>query len=634
MKSYDLTSFAALLAMPFALFGVTFPNADKSYDIYSAAAWGDTAYPDTTTTIMITEKNATYTFSEDMTFGMLYFNGANMKIDLTSTPERKITLTSASSCIYPYSDSKSIELAGGYYYASNRGQFVCITTTYDKNPNTSITLSSGVIVTNAGVVKVKNGPIWGTGPALIMKSGAKLYATGYTSTYFPGEVAYTFTGDPTETGVSADISGGAQLFKTVESGEFRTGSGVMLVRGEGTLVNVLAGSARIGSESNSVLHVTDNAQFLVAGTIRLSDSVSASNGRLYIDNGGHVECATAYIGGWGKSYGMDHHLIAGPGGSFRATNIVYLNGTNESVVVSNGTLRLNKLSLGNFTTDRGNMLKLYGPSASLVFDTTSSFASFLASGSGHRFVMDGGATYSTSQPLYISSGRSNVSGTYTSNTVEIVNGSKLTMTESLWMRNYAAEIIAANGNTVRVASGGELECRSFQLCSADNTLVISNGTVTCVNATAFKAGDTQSNKDDTIVVPATNGCVILEGETPLLRGTDSAGKAYFRQMELRFHPSPSGFTTSAALVSFPLYDSNDTASLAFEGLEEVRKNLEKTATYTLLEATHANGTVSFTDAQIAAATGLSAGCTLYKSADNKRLLLRIRPDKGAVLVVR
>ena len=61
MKLYDLALFAALLALPSSVFGVNFPNADKSYDIYSAAAWGDTAYPDTTTTILINEKNATYT---------------------------------------------------------------------------------------------------------------------------------------------------------------------------------------------------------------------------------------------------------------------------------------------------------------------------------------------------------------------------------------------------------------------------------------------------------------------------------------------------------------------------------------------------------------------------------------------
>ena len=632
------TVFAALCAAGLAaqaLAYITFPNADKSYDIYSAAAWGDTAYPTTSDTILINEKNATYTFSQDMTFGFLYFNGANMKIDLTSTPGRKITLSNSGSCFYPYSDGKSLELAGGYYYASNGGKLICITTTKDMNPNTSITLSSGVIVTNAGSVHVKNGPRWGTGPALKMKGGAKLYANAYDN-YYPGAVDYTFTGDPTELGVSADIADGAQL---VILNSIATGGGVMLVRGEGTLVKTIpangnAGNVTVGSDSNNVVHVTDNAQFLVAGTLITGNSRAVTNSCLFVDDGGYFEAGgTTYMGSYGQGSGFNNSIIAGPGGTFCAKGRTYVYGTNNCIVASNGTVQLrNSLSLGGKQTDRGCTLKLYGPSAVLEF---TNYASFLASGSGHRFILDGGATYSTSSSLYMSTGTSDVSGAYTSNTVEIVNGSHLTMTDSIWMRNYAGDVVAANGNTVRVASGGELTCKALYVYCADNTVVVSNGTLTCSHANGLHCGDQISNKDGTIVVPTTGARVILEGETPLVRSTDNGSTAYFRDgTKVIFRPSPNGFTTSAALMSFGTYSTDGTASLVFEGLEEVRKNLDHTVTYTLAEARYSTGKVAFTDEQLAAAEGLVDGCRLYKSADGKLLLLRIRANRGTVFAIR
>ena len=624
------------LAVCLSAQAVTFPNADGSYDIASSAAWGDTAYPTTSTTILINKSNATYNFSADMSFGFLYFNGSNMKIDLTATPERKITLNDSGSCFFPYSDGKSLELAGGYYYASNQGQFVCITTTYDKNPNTSITLSGGVIVTNAGVVKVKNGPRWGTGPALKMKGGAKLYTKGYSNNY-PGAVNYSFTADPTELGVSADIADGAQLISSGDS-SFNTGGGVMLVRGEGTLVKTLTGSTPgtksgniiVGSDSNNVLHVTDKAQFIVAGTIITGNAKAVTNACIYVDNDGYMEGNTVYLGSYGNGYGHDNGIIAGPGGTFCAKNIVYANGTNNYLVASNGTLQLNKLSLGGNRTDRGAMLKLYGPSASM---TTASFPSFFSSGSGHRFIMDGGATYTTAEPLYISSGTSNESGAYTSNTVEIVNGASLTMSESVWMRSYAAETVAAHGNTMRVASGGTLTCKSLYVYCSDNTVIASNGTIICTHANGFHCGGNLT-KGDTII-PTTGARVILEGENPLIRGNDSSSTGYFLDdTKVIFRPSPNGFTTSTALMSFGTYSTAADASIAFEGLEEVQKNLEHTAIYTLAEARASGGTAPFTAAQLAAATGLIDGCRLYKSDDGKRLLLRIRANRGTVFTVR
>ena len=264
----------------------------------------------------------------------------------------------------------------------------------------------------------------------------------------------------------------------------------------------------------------------------------------------------------------------------------------------------------------------------------SSIASLITKGSGHRFLLDGYATNSVSSSFYIANGTSDESGAYTSNTVEIVNGSMLELTnDNLYTRNYANGTVAANGNTVRIASGGKLRCREFVLCCADNTLVVSNGTLECFFSDALMCGGTQTG--GSISVPTTGARVILEGENPLICSTGSSGTAYFRDgTKVIFRPSPNGFTTSAALMSYTSYSTDGTATLAFEGLADVQKNLRRTAIYTLAEARGASGTVAFTDEQLAAATGLIDGCRLYKSDDGKRLLLRIRANRGTVFTVR
>ena len=467
-----------------------------------------------------------------------------------------------------------------------------------------------------------------------MKGGAKLYARGFDNRY-SGPVESSYTADPTETGVCVDISDGAQFFAGVDrvSGNaFYSGGGVMLVRGADTLCRITAGYAYVGYHNdNSVLHVTDGAQLVSTNeSMLICNSAARRNVSLYVDDGGSATANVVYLGSW-SSFGQDMHMVAGPNGTIDIRSRLYVAGTNNYVVVSNGTLRLANITFGFKNTDRELELKLYGPSAHLDI---SSIASLFASGSGHRFVLDGGAVHETSSSFYFANGSSATSGAYTSNTVEIVNGSRLVMGDSFYTRNYANGTVAANGNTVRVASGGELACKSFQLACADNTVVLSNGTLSCSFSDAFVCSSDQHNKENTLIVPTTGARVILEGENPLLQGTGSSSTAYFRYgAKIIFRPSLNGFSTAAALMSFGTYSTDGTATLVFEGLEEVQRNLTHTATYTLAEARKSAGTVAFTDAQLAAAEGLPSGCTLYRSSDNKRLLLRVRPDKGYVISI-
>ena len=637
-KTLFVLSLAACLAARAATYNI-FPNADGSFDLASVEAWdGNFPYAECA---VLNNADAVYGVSTNVTFQVIDFAGARMTIDLSATPERKVTVQTSDSAFYPYYNGASLTLKGGFYYFPSYGKFAACSTTLDTTTSTSITLSDGVVVTNAGTVWAKNATTWAGGPALVMKGGAKLYSRGLDSRY-SGPVEYSYTGDPTETGVCIDISDGAQFItgvNRVSGNVLYTGGGVMLVRGEGTLFqNIGNGYTYVGYQNdNAVLHVTDGARFIATNeAVSICNHAARRNVRLYVDNGGSATAHVVYLGGLGKNKsGKDQHLIAGPGGTinvnFTSKSRLYVTGTNNYVVVSNGTLNLSGLTFGSATTDRGHEFKIYGPSATLGM---SSISSLIAGGSGHRFVLDGGANISNDS-FYFANGTSDESGTYTSNTVEIVNNSKLALSTDIYFRNYAASVVAANGNTLRIATGGELNCRKVFLWCEDNTIVISNGTLTAFSYEALTCGGTTTSSQSGITVGTSGARVILEGENPLLRGTNTSAKAIFNDgTKVIFRPSPNGFTTSAALMSFVTYATDGTASLAFEGLADVQKNLRRTAIYTLAEARGASGTVAFTDEQLAAATGLIDGCRLYKSDDGKRLLLRIRANRGTVFTVR
>ena len=131
----------------------TFPNSDESFDLASVEAWGGNFPYNSSDYVVLKNSDAVYGVSSNVTFSAIDFWASRMTIDLSSTPERTVSIRSSDSAFYPYSDGASINLKGGIYYFQNYGKLVASShDSFDKSTSTSITLSDGVIVTNSGVV--------------------------------------------------------------------------------------------------------------------------------------------------------------------------------------------------------------------------------------------------------------------------------------------------------------------------------------------------------------------------------------------------------------------------------------------------------------------------------------------------
>ena len=618
----------AVVASAFSAFGVTVATTadNNSYDLAAPATYSGGVLPAASDTVRLASGQATYTCSEDVTFGMIYFSGNGQTIDLSATPGRTITLGNSNDGIYPWGNNRSLALVGGTYFFSNRGKLVVT-----DNPNASVSLSGGAVVTNVGTVKVRGSATDTAGATLSLAGSGTLLDTFGVEDNYSGPVSYSYTGDPMETGVGIDVSGGA-IIRAHASGDYGgcfNPSGVTIVRKAGSAIEVTKGYAYIGSrQPGTIVHITDGGNFTTASDLFVSDNVTRGDNHLRVDNGGTANLKSVNISGRNdKPNGTNTWLEVVSGGSVTVGNDVSLCGTNQHVVVSNGTLSVaGNLKIGNFTSDRGHEVRISGASSSLVNNK----GYFFYSGSGHRFTLDDGAVLSRGD-IYFTNGATDAADGRHGHKLEVLGGARLSLTGSLHFRDYNGGRIVSNGNTLRVASGGEVSSdKSITLRCADNTVSISNGTVVCTES--FSAGGNETSNNGT-VYPSSGGRVILEGETPRLA---CSGTGTFNDgVTILFHPSASGFTTTAPVLTFANIVSDGTAVLSFEGIRQLQKTLRETKTYTLAEATGAKGSVGFTDAQIAAANEtLPEKCHIGKSPDGKRLLLKVSVELPTRFIVK
>ncbi len=628
INAFMVLATGAVVASAFSAFGATVAttSANNSYDLAAAATYSGGTLPAASDSIRLANGNATYTSSADMTFAFIYFGGNGQTIDLSATPGRIITLGSSVDGIYPYGNDRSLALVGGTYFFSNRGKLVVT-----DNPNASVSLSGGAVVTNVGTVKVRGSATDTAGATLSLAGSGTLLDTFGVEDNYSGPVSYSYTGDPSETGVGIDVSGGA-IIRAHASGNYGgcfNPSGVTIVREAGSAIEVTKGYAYIGSrQPGTIVHITDGGNFTTASDLFVSDNVTRGDNHLRVDNGGTANLKSVNISGRSdKPNGTNNWLEVVSGGSVTVGNDVSLCGTNQHVVVSNGTLSVaGNLKIGNFTSDRGHEVRISGASSSLVNNK----GYFFYSGSGHRFTLDDGAVLSRGD-IYFTNGATDAADGMHGHTLEVLGGARLSLTGSLHFRDYNGGRIVSNGNTLRVASGGEVSSdKSITLRCADNTVSISNGTVVCTES--FSAGGNETSNNGT-VYPSSGGRVILEGESPRLA---CSGTGTFNDgVTILFHPSASGFTTTAPVLSFANIVSDGTAVLSFEGIRQLQKTLRETKTYTLAEATGARGSVGFTDAQIAAANEtLPEKCHIGKSPDGKRLLLKVSVELPTRFIVK
>lgn len=603
----------------------TFPHVGDNYDVADPAAWGgEDKMPTTTEAVYFDVSGATYTMSADMTFGYPYPKAPNMLFDFSATPERKVTLTSTSLVMYPWTTSCSFIFRGGTWIAN--GGTANVVSSSSTGASNYWRLEGGVLVTNVGSVALKAAGNVNTTTALVIKEASRLYVKSGLSNRYAGPNAYRLDGDPTAAGVCIDISGGS-LARFADSPYL--GGGATLVRGANT--KLIARGTLVASsngDSDGILHVTDGAT-VEAVTLIVGGSSLSSNGLVCVDNCATGLFSNVYQGAQNSSVGRGQRFVLGSGAFAETTGSHYLHGTNSVLVISNGTYRVGSWLIGQSNSDRDHELVLTGPQASLAL--TGSHYSLFNRGRGHLIAVRGGAAFTwTGNPYF---------GNYASvsNTLEISGeSSSFTSTGGFYLNGYQASAQGGIGNVVRVADGATLTCtNTFNVTGSDNRIVVSNGTLRVLATgenTFFMLGELNN------VSATTNNMLVFEGTTPRF---ETGRSAYFRNgsrivWRLPVEGYPAGHVTLQA-EGVSLYNETE---FDFEGLDELQANLEaKHAEYTLVSTEGRNGFVpEATAPTIVRANEKLAerGCRLYVSDSQKSVILSVRSTKqhGLMLIFR
>lgn len=603
------------LLVSFGVQAIEFPNADGSGDLASEAAWvtnGIPCYPTTSATLVLGAGD--YTLSKDMTIGYIQHKGNPIVIDMSKTPDRVFKFSSASYFLYPYSGSAKIEFKGGKVVSSGGKADIATAAT----ASNQMTLSDGAIVTNVGTIVTRVDASTKEGLALVLKERSKLYATQLTHKFNSEELGYSFTGDPTEPGVSIDIADGS--YARFSTG-FNVGGGVTLIRGAGTTVEVAATSATGsyvgGYYHNAALHVTDGATFTTPGGLQFSNASKVTNGWVVIDN-----CATGLFnqvhqGANWAAFGQDRHFVVGADAYVKISGDYghRLTGTNNWLVVSNGSYNAKLLAVSGV----GHRFEVRGPRAAFTKGNSYLFDS----GFGHRMTISEGAKIAF-PGVY-------VDNTACSNTLEVTGaGTELDVTGTFFLQPYQANRMA-RGSAVRVADNATLRVAgSFMVTGHDLSVVVSNATLegACTVANAY-----WGYANAVSGVDSSNCALRLEGTMPKVK---ISGSAYFNKgTRIQFHIPPTGYAAGHVPLEIKTIGTwHNDVRFELEGLEELLRTLPDSCDMTLIKMSDGWLPADSSSCWDQVRASLPKDITLTVTPDAKKLVLHAKIHKGLMLLLK
>lgn len=609
---------------------VVFPDADGSHDFGLPSAWNSETLP-ATTEIVDFNTNGTFFSSVDMEFLRLRWGGSGVILDQTGQPAGRTVRFNGGSSAWsnPSVNRANLTLRsgvwdfGGVNIGPQGSGFV------NDYKDCSLVIEGGAIVTNVTELRHKYNNNF-TKPLTIRGTNTQVYCKRLYGA-FSSSHKYDFSGDPSHKAVMLDIADGAYVRRTGGSTFWQPGGGVVLVRGEGTKVNVTGNYAYVGDQNYGVTHVTDHAQF-IAGNLLQPNDASKKYGHLYVDNYGKVDVDVYYFTSW-KAETMPAYqsCTIGSNGEMEVSNIFYMSGSNNVVTVSNGTLRINSLNFGSYTTSHDLTLKLYGPNAQFV-RKTSGF--MFGSGHHHKFIMDGGAKWSTGG-IYL------INGTGSSNRIEVVNGSELTVTEYVRFENYGSKASCVNGNTLYVANGATVTLPYCNMAWTNNQIVVSNATLTCTAKTEkeaiFLGGVVTPDKSPAIY--PTNCALVVEGSTPKI-SVPNGGTSYLRYgSHLVFRIPKEGYAEGYVPMELGSFSCYNDSFIDVEGLEAMLQDLKDRGVtarqkFTLITTMVAALPTNNSEIMLRANAALPARCSLRTSDDRKSIVLTVRPEVGSVILIR
>ena len=607
-----------------------FPNADGSFDLSSAAAWGETLPAETDTIRFNKSYGQTLTISKDVTFDSIFFTKANSS-NTVEVVDPNVTVTLKSELntnpgIRPHgSESAQLVLKGGTYDLCGKGG-IYGSSPADSSGSTSdryckLTLD-GVTVTNAADIAAASARNV-SGNKLTLANGTCVYAKKadkfINATYY-------------KTGASAVVSGGSKLIIT--DGAFNpfinyiTGAS-LLVTGAGSIISnasTKSDALFYNNPQNCTIRVEDHGEInFRPGSVCYA---GGANNQFIVSGGGILR----FLNGVSFAYsgGATTKLKVLEDGLFEVKGTLTLQKYENEIVVSNGTFK-GTLSFGG---DR-NTVRVLGPKAK-----GPDFSTMFNGGAIRSLLEFGdGAVYTTTGYIYGGGGDA------CSNTVAVVDGATMTVGHFPGISYTAGHSLF--GNTFRIANGGSFISNGtgggygqFCMTGWDNQVIVSNGTLSAVNGIVIGGANLDKGSDEEKKDLANTGNkLILQGTCP--RVTSPTTSQIMRGGVLRFEVPAGGYPadTLPLVEVFSLQNGKgDQMKLEVAGVDEdFVKNLENRFDVTLVKQTKRPyaATLQILAAQVEAINAtLPDRARLYLTPDNYELHLSAKPPRGAVLIVR
>ena len=450
-------------------------------------------------------------------------------------------------------------------------------------------------------------------------------------------------------GNTADIYGtcvSTQNYEYVSVGQGAAASNNVLTCHSGSYFET-KGNVYVGySGSHNTFRVADGATFRQSnGTsrkIEIGHDGQSCDNRLIVENGNDI--------------------------SFAALAVVGEGGSDNLLLVTNGTAAVSRATIGNQASATGNVFKWAGDSC--LSDVELDNVAF-GGGSNNKFIIDGlditckvskanfnyttgsgnkailrnarlttcwqlASTMANGNELVLDNSEWNhvVSGHarcyfYQNCTLTLVNNSIANFNKDSFYLGYQT---ADARNTINILSGSTANFATFRLQMDNNRVVISNATMTVNHASGtyylpFYNGDSY-------LIGSTNNTFRFEGSSPSLEITADAVRFahHLTDDKLDFGATVLEYSLPAeAYATAPLR----TASLYLARSNKIRveQNSEQARTqkYTLAETS--TGTITVEDIDDLASE-LPANCKLSLSGDSKKLILRASAPCGMMIFFR
>lgn len=609
---YDLVFAAfsvAVLAASAATEQVEIPKwtGGGNPDLANPATYGLDAVPTGKWLVFDHSKVAGSTFvtSDDVSFSGFYFTllGADV-VTFDINPARTITLGSDGLKCFPNaSNHQNVILTGGGTLDMGNGSLYAGCVNY-VSANNSLVVSGGTTVKNALEVKVSYGA---TGNALQLDGGSKL-----TSTWFvPFENYSSIIAESNR----LEIAGGSSIewTPTATSSTIMHGKGNLLrVTGEGSLLQDTSRKIAIISGEDNVVRVEDKATATV-GALYFGYSAGAAGNRLEVDSG-----STMTVDGQIRINAGDgaqaNDVFVGAGATLNAEGGYFqLEGDGHSTVtVSNGTF-----NTWNFKMLSGhNVIRLVGADA--VWNTPTFSKAFNVFGTEswqfNTFVLDGAKV-----EKYLSFGDSGLS--YSDCELDIVNGGEITTGGF----NFGGKVGTTDRNVLCVANGGKLTSGAESwISAADNTLLLSNGTVSVSGKLRVGQNngsvDANANTNDAIVIRGSSSELAVTGELDLQHGA-----------RLCFELPQEGLAKVPVTIGSASISDDTVLSI---DCSKVERNLSS-RNFVLIESGEEMTWPASALAEVnAELQQIDRGYRVCLTADGKKLMLRIPGNGGLGITIR